>query len=340
MQLSLAQQQRAARLSTIGRRAALAPVRAVVKEAETETTTAAAETNAPAAADGKAPIYIGFPKGDYAPRAGRQGRVIVDDPKKYPAKEDLGPFLGAVGGWAGGEQGLWQLREEVKKEEEAKKQAAKAAAKLAAEEAAKAKLEAAKAAAQKAEQAAKAAQAAGAAQAAPIYVGYGKGDKRDDAPGRLIVDDPRKYPGKEDVLGLNGAVGGWAGGERGLKQFVRDGEVVLREPGQPGGSQFSPVAIAALLVVAGAGGGLLLNGAVDVGEGVVRSEIVDAPIDESTRTLLLAAVAILGGGGAVAAGLAAVKSLQARVAGGAQTLALAGAFWVAVFFAARFVLEL
>lgn len=228
----------------------------------------------------------------------------------------------------------------MKSAEAAKKAEAAAAAKLAADQAAQAKLEAARAAAAKAEQAAKAAQAAGATKAAPIYLGYGKGESRDDAPGRLIVDDPRKYPGKEDVLGLNGAVGGWAGGERGLKQFVRDGEVVLREPGQPGGTQFSPIAIAAILVVAGAGGGLLLNGAVDVGEGVVRSEIVDAPIDESTRALLLAAVAILGGGGAVAAGLAAFKAAQERVAGGAQKLAIAGAFWVAVFFAARYVLEL
>jgi hypothetical protein len=312
-------------------------------QAEVETTTEAAASSTTTPADGsKAQIYLGFPKGDYAPRAGRQGRVIVDDPKKYPGKEDVGAFLGAVGGWAGGEAALWQLREEVKREEAAAKQRAadedKARADAAA--AAQAKLEAARQAAAKAEQAAKAAKAAGAAEAAPIYLGYGKGEARDAAPGRLIVDDPRKYPGKEDVLGLSGAVGGWAGGERGLKQYVRDGEVVLREPGMPGAAQFSPVAIAALMVVAGAGGGLLLNGAVDVGETVVRTEIVDAPIDEGTRTLLLAAVAVLGGGGAVAAGLSAFKALQERVAGGAQKLAIAGAFWVAVFFAARAVLEL
>jgi len=46
-------------------------------------------------------------------RAGRKGRVIKDDPRKYPTKEDLGIFSGATGGWAGGEAGLWKLREEV-----------------------------------------------------------------------------------------------------------------------------------------------------------------------------------------------------------------------------------
>jgi hypothetical protein len=44
-----------------------------------------------------AEIYIGFPKGDYARPEGRKGRVIKDDPTKYPAKDDLGPFLGATG---------------------------------------------------------------------------------------------------------------------------------------------------------------------------------------------------------------------------------------------------
>lgn len=42
-------------------------------------------------------IYIGFEKNDTAPRTGRKGRVIKDDPTKYPGKEDLGPLLGATG---------------------------------------------------------------------------------------------------------------------------------------------------------------------------------------------------------------------------------------------------
>jgi hypothetical protein len=34
-------------------------------------------------------VYIGFPKGDYAPRTGRKGRMIVDDPKRQEGSELL-----------------------------------------------------------------------------------------------------------------------------------------------------------------------------------------------------------------------------------------------------------
>lgn len=35
-----------------------------------------------------------------------KGRTIIDDPTKYPSKEDQGLFMNATGGWAGGEIGL------------------------------------------------------------------------------------------------------------------------------------------------------------------------------------------------------------------------------------------
>jgi hypothetical protein len=56
----------------------------------------------------------GFPKGDYAPRQGRVGRFIKDDPSKYPDKEDIGFFKGVVGGWAGGEAALKAELEKAK----------------------------------------------------------------------------------------------------------------------------------------------------------------------------------------------------------------------------------
>jgi hypothetical protein len=62
-----------------------------------EAPTSSGSSAEPAAQQGE-DIYIGFAKGDYAPRAGRTGRVIKDDPRKYPAKDDLGFFLGATGG--------------------------------------------------------------------------------------------------------------------------------------------------------------------------------------------------------------------------------------------------
>jgi hypothetical protein len=110
-----------------------------VQTAESEPAAADAPSSS-GAADGAADIYLGFSKGDYAPRrarraaarfalpgrrpllralaarsaretrsdaarpapprtrrAGRKGRVVKDDPRKYPGKEDLGLFQGAVG---------------------------------------------------------------------------------------------------------------------------------------------------------------------------------------------------------------------------------------------------
>lgn len=72
-----------------------------------------------------------------------------------------------------------------------------------------------------------------------------------------------------------GATGGFAAGEKGLKQFVRDGQLQLRKAGQPGGNQASPVALAGLLVLAGVGGGLLLNGVADFTEFEVKTEILN-----------------------------------------------------------------
>eukprot|EP00798_Chlamydomonas_sp_ICE-L_P024412 gene24412-10013_t len=54
-------------------------------------------------------LYIGFPKNDYDRSAGRKGRVIKDDPSKYPSRNEI------VGGWAGGEAGLWQFRDQIKR---------------------------------------------------------------------------------------------------------------------------------------------------------------------------------------------------------------------------------
>jgi len=68
-----------------------------------------------------------------------------------------------------------------------------------------------------------------------------------------------------------------------------------------------------------------------------------APIDDRTKALLLVAVALLGGLGVLAAGRAAVNSLESRISSAGDQitkLVIAGAFWFAVFFAARAVLEL
>ena len=48
-------------------------------------------------------IYIGFDKADSTPRKGRKGRLVTDDPKRYPDRDALS------GGWAGGEVGLQEF---------------------------------------------------------------------------------------------------------------------------------------------------------------------------------------------------------------------------------------
>lgn len=68
-----------------------------------------------------------------------------------------------------------------------------------------------------------------------------------------------------------------------------------------------------------------------------------APIDDKTKALLLAAVVLLGGVGILASGRALINSLEDRISSAgdqASKLVIAGAFWMGVFLAARFVLEL
>jgi hypothetical protein len=42
-------------------------------------------------------------------KTGVEGAYVIDDKRKYPQKEDVGPLLGATGGFAGGEKGIEQL---------------------------------------------------------------------------------------------------------------------------------------------------------------------------------------------------------------------------------------
>ncbi|GIL72635.1 hypothetical protein Vretimale_4380 [Volvox reticuliferus] len=206
------------------RRIVAAAVQQNVKETPTFTSAGALEE-----------VYIGFEKEDgYGSREGRKGRVIRDDPRKYPSRDQWG-----TGGWAGGEAGLWKLREQVQKEKVVKqptKPASKATASSITANPPPGK--------------------------AAIYVGFNKDEldlRKSGAKGRVVIDDPRKYPGKDDIGPLAGVAGGFAGGEAGLKQFVATGDVKLRRPGEPGPKQFSPLTLAGLIALAGAVGGIVLD---------------------------------------------------------------------------------
>lgn len=80
-------------------------------------------------------------------------------------------------------------------------------------------------------------------------------------------------------------------------------------------------------------------------ESVVRcgvSACSQAPIDETTKKLLLVAVGLIGAAGAVGAVRGAFQALRDRLAAGAegaQRLAVSAAFFAVVFVAARAILE-
>lgn len=287
---------------------------------------------------GKAEIYIGFEKGDYAPREGRVGRVVIDDPRKYPGRDN-----DFVGGWAGGEVGL---------------QAFAAGGGAAAAEASTSggTSSPSPSSSSSASASSVAAAKAKAKKSGKVYIGHEKDDyeaRRLGLPGRFVDDDPQKYPDKEDVGLLLNAVGGFAGGERGVKAFAATGEIPLAPEGQ-GSRQFSPLAFAGFVALVGAGGGLLLNGVeetvVEGGDSPeaqalkgVASELANAAaVDGPQRALLTAGVAAMAALAGVLAIKAAVDGAKARAAALGATIAdgaKAAAFWVAVFFAFKLVIE-
>lgn len=193
------------------------------------------EVSAAASTSGEE-IYIGFKKDEGARERERlgKGRVIRDDPRKYPGREDLGIFPSVVGGWAGGEAGLWKLRDEVLANKDTKSAAPAPASKPAPPPAGK----------------------------DAIYVGFSKDElelRKSGAKGRVVYDDSAKYPGKEDIGPLPGATGGFAAGEVGVWQFVETGEVKVRGANEPGKRQFSPLPVAGLMILLGTGGSIVLD---------------------------------------------------------------------------------
>ncbi|KXZ56378.1 hypothetical protein GPECTOR_1g335 [Gonium pectorale] len=285
-----------------GRRMSLAAVQQSVKEASTSTSAGPQEE-----------IYIGFVKEEgFGSREGRQGRIIKDDPRKYPSRDAWG-----TGGWAGGEAGLWKLREEVISEKNKAKS----------------------------KPASKPSSSAVPTSVPPgkeaIYVGFNKDElelRKSGAKGRVVVDDPRKYPGKEDIGPLAGVAGGFAGGEAGIKQFVATGDVKLRQPGEPGLKQFSPLTLAFFVALAGALGGLALDLLTDAGENA-ENVLLKAPIDEHTKLLLLSSIGLTGVSGFIVAAVAAIRSMQEKIQDIAKDATVSAAFILVVFLVAKGILD-
>lgn len=261
----------------------------------------------------KQEIYLGFAKGDYAPREGRTGRTIIDDGTKYPEKNEY------TGGWAGGEAGLKQFIEECKREQELN-----AAAK-----------------AEKVAGNAREAQPLGKGSDV-IYLGYSNVEARKSGEkGRVLKADGRKYPERTSLTG------GFAGGELGLKAYVQSGDVPIANGAGGGRQPQSPLLIAGVVALAATAGGLLLTDAGDLGERVVSGAGVPdggtlralSGLDDNTKLLLEAALVLVGAAGTVVGARALMSNVTNSLREGATKLATLAIFWLALFVAVRFVLD-
>jgi hypothetical protein len=142
---------------------------------------------------------------------------------QYPTKNTL------TGGWAGGEAGLNALIDQIKAE-----------------------------GTQGAKPKPYAVPAPPKSNSKPIYVGFGKSDdefklRSGGGVGRVVYDSEDKYPERDWV------VGGFAGGERGIEAFVKDGEVKVRKLGQVSSQPGSPITTGFTIIIAGVVGGLLVS---------------------------------------------------------------------------------
>lgn len=169
---------------------------------------------------------------------------------------------------------------------------------------------------------------------AGIYVGKGR-FLNDDASNESKV---MKMSARDNSL-----VGGFAGGEVGLKEFVQTGEVPFDEEGKARRQQ-SPLIVAGIVSITAVTGGILLTDVSDFGERVISGSTEVSPdalsgLDENTKLLLEAGVLMMGVVASVIGGKALVGSLRSSIKEGATRLAVLAAFWMAVFIAAQFVLD-
>lgn len=245
---------------------------------------------------------------------GQKGRFVVDDPSKYPGRDNE-----YVGGWAGGEAGLKAFVAAAKREQE---------------------LNGTPAPAPKTGKAAREPQPIAKGNDT-IYLGNGRTIKDDarkcvggrrgqlpsmhlGSPGRALAHatpqlerarraaarpgllalraspahpcssllipcrpaphphrPPDRYPGRTELTG------GFAGGELGLKMFKEKGDIPIAPEGQ-GTKQSSPLITGFVLGLAATGGGLLLSTVEEVGveavEGSTKVSVLG--LDEQTKLLI------------------------------------------------------
>lgn len=263
-----------------------------------------------------------------------------EDKGKYPERNAF------TGGWAGGEKGLMKFIEEFEEQptderKEKLKKAAKKDPSVVSVEFKGKKVEARR--------------REGSGRDA-IYIGKRKGGPIGDADEVYIVDDDRKYPQKEDMGGFSGVVGGFAGGERGVQQFVDKGEVSLSEASR---EQGSPLVFAILIAAVGTIGGLLITNVTAAGESALNAveggqlgtqannlKVAglslfnsSAQLDDSTKILIEVGLFVAGALTTITLGRSAVDSLTTNVRSGFLKSGTLVLFFIAVGVALKFVVE-
>lgn len=168
-----------------------------------------------------------------------------------------------------------------------------------------------------------------------LYVGKGRYLPYDPASNESLVV---KSTGRDSRL-----VGGFAGGEVGLRKYVETGNVPFAPEGSRSRQQ-SPLITAAVISAAAVTGGILLTDVSDVGEQVLSGSTSVSPsalagLDENTKLLLETAVLLVGVVASIVGGRTIVGSLTSSIRDGAARLVTLAAFWVVVFIAARFILD-
>ena len=164
-----------------------------------------------------------------------------------------------------------------------------------------------------------------------IYVGKGR-----------FVEDDKSNSSKVMNLSARDSslVGGFAGGEVGLKQFVEKGEVPFGE----GKQQQSPLIVAGIVSILGVSGGILFTDLGQFGEKVITGKTNVSPealngLDENTKFLLEAGVLLTGVVASLIGGRALIGSFRKNMAEGVAKFGVLALFWMAVFIAAQFVLD-
>lgn len=164
--------------------------------------------------------------------------------------------------------------------------------------------------------------------------------------GRYLPYDPSsnesnviKSTGRDSSL-----VGGFAGGEVGLRQYVETGEIPFVTEGGSRRRQQSPLIVAGIVSLAAVTGGILLTDVTDVGERIITGTTSLTPaalsnVDDNTKLLLETAVLLIGVVATVVGGRALIGNITTGLREGATKLGVLAVFWIAVFIAARFILD-